>query len=175
MAFAITYTPTVYNPFTNQMDFVWDGNLTTAGIVSGTSNHNALSNLTWSTAGHTIDIMFNIGDNILRIQSTDTFTRDWNFDAVCTGVSCAGSTLTIEEISGSAGENYIELQADQFTVASDGAGTIKFLNITDEGSIFDSNVTLEKLKFENSPENHTISDNSTCMILTGDTSTITIC
>jgi len=46
-AYAITAIPSIYNPFTNQLDYIWDGNLSSAGINTSTfGGDSALLNAT---------------------------------------------------------------------------------------------------------------------------------
>ena len=70
--------------------------------------------------------------------------------------------------------------ASHFVIASDGKvgiGTInptQELNVVGDGN-FTGNVTVEELHFEQDPTNHRMYDNSTCIIIKGDTSTLEIC
>lgn len=75
---------------------------------------------------------------------------------------------------GTTDANLLFLDASNNSIGVGTASPTEKLHVA--GNILaDDNATVENLKLETDPDNHRIYDNSTCVIITGDTSTLTIC
>jgi hypothetical protein len=193
---ALVYTPSAFNPFTGKLDMVWDGNASdiTVGLawtttatditqVDTTLDVLTSNNITVPTLTGRYELL---GEEVIE----NTFWWDYTCGSTCIASGSKG-TIGFDNTANQA----LQINFGDIFYLNDSVGDpLQFRSKGDAGWELNSDAgedeldilmhidmntnpinKVENISFSTDSANHIMKDNATCIIMTGDTSTLNIC